>query len=120
MSAPPWATTSASPSWCPTRDPPSTQSAAAGRMSNPLPYLVRMLLFLAAVVGLAYLLHHDLLRVFMNTPILNSVILAGLWIGTLVRPPQGSSPRPRGAGIRRFQPRPSSAPPPPPPTSYPR
>src|SRR5258708_35565189 len=81
MSAPSWATPSASTSWCPTRDPPSTQSAAAGRMSNPFPYLVRMLLFLAAVVGLAYLLHHDLLRVFMNTPILNSVIVAVLVIG---------------------------------------
>jgi hypothetical protein len=31
-------------------------------MSNPLPYLVRMLLFLAAVAIIAYLLHHDLLR----------------------------------------------------------
>jgi hypothetical protein len=50
-------------------------------MSSPLPYLVRMLLFLAAVIGLAYLLHHDLLRVFMNTPILNSVIVAVLVIG---------------------------------------
>ncbi len=39
-------------------------------MSNPLPYLVRMLLFLAIVACIAYLLHHDLLRVFMNTPIL--------------------------------------------------
>ena len=50
-------------------------------MSSPLPYLVRMLLFLAAVIGLAYLLHRDLLRVFMNTPILNSVIVAVLVIG---------------------------------------
>ena len=50
-------------------------------MSNPLPYLIRMLLFLAVVVGIAYLLHHDLLRVFLNTPILNSVILGVLAIG---------------------------------------
>eukprot|EP01034_Spumella_vulgaris_P017175 gene17175-21896_t len=49
-------------------------------MSNPLPYLVRMLLFLAVVAGIAYLLHHDLLRVFMNTPILNSVIVGVLAI----------------------------------------
>ena len=50
-------------------------------MSSPLPYLVRMLLFLAAVVGLAYVLHEDLLRVFLNTPILDSVILGVLLIG---------------------------------------
>ena len=42
-------------------------------MSSPLPYLVRMLFFLAAVGGLAYVLHEDLLRVFLNTPILNSI-----------------------------------------------
>src|SRR5258706_363189 len=45
-------------------------------MSSPFPYLVRMLLFLAAVGGLAYVLHEDLLRVFLNTPILNGVIVA--------------------------------------------
>ena len=50
-------------------------------MSSPLPYLVRMLLFLAAVAGLAYVLHTDLLRVFSNTPILNGVIVAVLVIG---------------------------------------
>src|SRR5258708_36036189 len=94
MSAPSWATTSASTSWCPTRDPTSTQSAAAGRMSNPLPYLVRMLLFLAAVVGLAYLLRHDLLRGFMDTPILNRVIVAVLMIGIFVVMRQGTSLRP--------------------------
>src|SRR5258708_19649504 len=114
MSAPSWAMTSASTSWCPTRDPPSTQSAAAGRMSNPLPYLVRMLLFLAAVGGLAYLLPHDLLRVFMNTPILTSVIVAGalLRIFFAMRPassfpPPGRPPPPL--------PHPPHAPPPPPP-----
>jgi hypothetical protein len=32
-------------------------------MSSPLPYLVRMLLFLAAVAGLGYVLHVDLHRV---------------------------------------------------------
>jgi hypothetical protein len=50
-------------------------------MSNPLPYLVRMLLFLVAVTILAWVLHEDLLRVFMNTPILNSVIVGVLVIG---------------------------------------
>ncbi len=47
-------------------------------MSSPLPYLIRMLLFLAAVVALAFTLHQDLLRVFRNTPVLDSVILGVL------------------------------------------
>src|SRR5260370_36519274 len=111
MSAPSWATTSASTSWCPTRDPTSTPSAAAGRMSNPLPYLVRMLLFLAAVVGLAYLLRHDLLRVFMNTPILNSVIVAVLVIGIFFVMRQGISLWPEGRWLRRFPYREGGAPP---------
>jgi branched-chain amino acid transport system permease protein len=50
-------------------------------MSNPLPYLVRMLLFLAAVVGLSYLLHHYLLRVCIKKPILTIVIIS---LGLLV------------------------------------
>ncbi len=61
--------------------PPNALQPAINRMSSPLPYLVRMLLFVAAVAGLAFVLHHDLLRVFMNTPILNGVILAVLVIG---------------------------------------
>src|SRR5260370_39988497 len=112
MSAPSWATTSASTSWCPTRDPTSTPSAAAGRMSNPLPYLVRMLLFLAAVVGLAYLLRHDLLRVFMNTPILNSVIVAGLVVGTFFLNRPGVSAVAGGGRVRRLHYPAESAPPP--------
>ena len=72
-------------------------------MSNPLPYLVRMLLFLAAVVGLAYLLHHDLLRVFMNTPILNSVIVAVLVIGIFFVMRQVISLWPEVRWLRRFQ-----------------
>src|SRR5262249_34330633 len=43
-------------------------------MSNPLPYLIRMLLFLAVVAGIGWLLPADLLRVFNNTPIPNTVI----------------------------------------------
>src|SRR5438445_2595568 len=103
MSAPSWATTSASTSWCPTRDPPSTQPAVAERMSNPLPYLVRMLLFLAAVAGLAYVLHHDLLRVFSNTPILNGVIVGVLAIGIFFVMRQVISLWPEVRWLRRFQ-----------------
>jgi hypothetical protein len=80
-------------------------------MSNPLPYLVRMLLFLAAVVGLAYLLHHDLLRVFMNTPILNSVIVAVLVIGIFFVMRQVISLWPEVRWLRRFQHREEGAPP---------
>ena len=80
-------------------------------MSNPLPYLVRMLLFLAAVVGLAYLLHHDLLRVFLNTPILNSVIVAVLVIGIFFVMRQVISLWPEVRWLRRFQHREEGAPP---------
>ena len=52
-------------------------------MSNPLAYLVRMLLFLIAVAGLAFVLRHDLIRVFMNTPILDGVILGVLALGII-------------------------------------
>ena len=72
-------------------------------MSNPLPYLVRMLLFLAAVAGLAYLLHHDLLRVFMNTPILNGVIVGVLVIGIFFVMRQVVSLWPEVRWLRRFQ-----------------
>jgi hypothetical protein len=80
-------------------------------MSSPLPYLVRMLLFLAAVIGLAYLLHHDLLRVFMNTPILNSVIVAVLVIGIFFVMRQVISLWPEVRWLRRFQHREEGAPP---------
>jgi hypothetical protein len=72
-------------------------------MSNPLPYLIRMLLFLAAVAGLAYLLHHDLLRVFLNTPILNGVIVGVLAIGIFFVMRQVISLWPEVRWLRRFQ-----------------
>jgi hypothetical protein len=50
-------------------------------MSSPLPYLVRMLVFLAAVAGLAYWLHEDLFRIFEHTPQLDAVILGVLVLG---------------------------------------
>lgn len=79
-------------------------------MSNPLPYLIRMLLFLAAVAGLAYLLHHDLLRVFMNTPILNGVIVGVLVIGIFFVMRQVISLWPEVRWLRRFQHREEGAP----------
>ena len=80
-------------------------------MSNPLPYLVRMLLFLAAVGALAYVLHQDLLRVFMNTPILNSVIVAVLLIGIFFVMRQVISLWPEVKWLRRFHHREEGAPP---------
>jgi hypothetical protein len=80
-------------------------------MSSPLPYLVRMLLFLAAVGGLAYVLHEDLLRVFLNTPILNGVIVAVLVIGIFFVMRQVISLWPEVKWLRRFQHREESAPP---------
>jgi hypothetical protein len=50
-------------------------------MSNPLPYLVRMLLFLVLVACLAYVLHEDLIRVFLHTPTLDAVIFGVLLLG---------------------------------------
>jgi hypothetical protein len=63
------------------------------------------------VVGLAYLLHHDLLRVFMNTPILNSVIVAVLVIGIFFVMRQVISLWPEVRWLRRFQHREEGAPP---------
>ena len=80
-------------------------------MSNPLPYLVRMLLFLTAVAGLAYLLHEDLLRVFLNTPILNGVIVGVLAIGIFFVMRQVISLWPEVRWLRRFQHRDQGAPP---------
>ena len=79
-------------------------------MSNPLPYLIRMLLFLAAVAGLAYLLHEDLLRVFLNTPILNGVIVGVLVIGIFFVMRQVLSLWPEVRWLRRFQHREHGAP----------
>lgn len=80
-------------------------------MSSPLPYLVRMLLFLVAVLGLAYVLHEDLLRVFRNTPILNGVIVGVLVIGIFVVMRQVISLWPEVKWLRRFQHREEGAPP---------
>jgi hypothetical protein len=79
-------------------------------MSNPFPYLVRMLLFLGAVTGLAYVLRHDLLRVFLNTPILNGVIVGVLAIGIFFVMRQVVSLWPEVRWLRRFQHREQGAP----------
>jgi hypothetical protein len=81
-------------------------------MSSPLPYLIRMLVFLAAVAGLALVLHHDLLRVFLNTPVLDSVILGVLVIGIFFVFRQVILLWPEVSWMRRYQHRGENAPPP--------
>src|SRR3981081_2298847 len=80
-------------------------------MSNPLPYLIRMLLFLVAVAGLGSPLHPELLRVFMNTPILNGVIVGALVIGIFFVMRQVIPLWPEVAWLRRFQHREEGSPP---------
>jgi hypothetical protein len=82
-------------------------------MSSPLPYLIRMLLFLGAVAGLAYVLHEDLLRVFMHTPTLDAVILGVLLIGIVMIFRQVILLWPEVSWMRRYQNREPNAPPPP-------
>src|SRR6185436_390433 len=82
-------------------------------MSSPLLYLVRMLLFLAAVAGIAYLLHDDLIRVFLNTPTLDAVILGVLVIGIFFVFRQVIILWPEVKWLRRFQHREEGTPPPP-------
>ena len=72
-------------------------------MSNPLAYLVRMLLFLVAVGGFAFVLRHDLIRVFMNTPILDGVILGVLALGIIFVMRQVLLLWPEVKWLRRFQ-----------------
>ena len=72
-------------------------------MSNPLVYLVRMLLFLVAVGVLAFVLRHDLIRVFLNTPILDGVILGVLAIGIFFVIRQVLSLWPEVKWLRQFQ-----------------
>ncbi|MBS0520677.1 MAG: flagellar motor protein MotA [Proteobacteria bacterium] len=81
-------------------------------MSNPLLYLVRMLLFLVAVAGLAYVLHEDLLRVFLHTPILDGVIVAVLVLGIFFVFRQVILLSPEVTWIRRYQHRETGAAPP--------
>lgn len=72
-------------------------------MSNPVPYLVRMLLFLVAVAGLAFVLREDLLRVFLHTPILDGVIVGVLVLGIFFVFRQVILLGPEVKWIRRYQ-----------------
>ena len=81
-------------------------------MSNPLPYLIRMLLFLAVVAGIGWVLHEDLLRVFNHTPILNTVIVGVLVLGIFFVFRQVLILWPEVKWLRRYIHREEGAPPP--------
>ncbi|MBN9085279.1 MAG: flagellar motor protein MotA [Reyranella sp.] len=81
-------------------------------MSSPFPYLIRMLVFLAAVAGLAWVLHEDLLRIFEHTPTLDSVILAVLALGIFFVFRQVVILWPEIRWMRRYMTREPDAPPP--------
>ena len=82
-------------------------------MSNPLPYLVRMLIFLVGVAALAFVLRDDLIRVFLHTPILDGVIVGVLVLGIVVVFRQVILLWPEVQWLRSFQKRDAVAPPPP-------
>jgi len=82
-------------------------------MSSPLPYLIRMLLFLAAVTGLGWVLHEDLVRIFLHTPMLDSVILAVLLVGIFFVFRQVIILWPEVGWMRRYRHREPESPPPP-------
>ena len=71
-----------------------------------------MLLFLVAVSGLAFVLRHDLIRVFLNTPILDGVILGVLLIGIFFVLRQVISLWPEVNWLRRLHHRQEGGPPP--------
>jgi hypothetical protein len=82
-------------------------------MSSPLPYLVRMLLFLVAVAALAFWLHEDLIRIFEHTPQLDAVILVVLLAGIFFVFRQVIILWPEVSWMRRYQHRDVEAPVPP-------
>jgi biopolymer transport protein ExbB/TolQ len=71
-----------------------------------------MLLFLVAVSGLAFILRHDLIRVFLNTPILNGVILGVMLLGIVFVLRQVISLWPEVNWLRRLYHRQEGVPPP--------
>jgi hypothetical protein len=50
-------------------------------MTRPSTYLIRMLVFLAAVAGITFWLREALIRIFLNNPDLNSLIVGILLLG---------------------------------------
>src|SRR5712691_6999803 len=73
------------------------------RMRGPHRFVVRMIIFLFAVVGLAYALGGPLLAAFMGNPAVNGVILGILFAGIIYIFRQVSALRPASAWIDDFR-----------------
>jgi hypothetical protein len=72
-------------------------------MTNPTRYLVRMLLFLAAVIAVVLFLRGPLIAAFMNTPVLNGIIVVVLVLGIAENFRQVLFLKPEVAWIRGFR-----------------
>ena len=72
-------------------------------MTRPVRYLLRMAMFLAVVGAVAVFLHAQLVQAFSNAPILNSIIVAVLFLGVVENIRQVLILYPEVAWIRGFQ-----------------
>ena len=72
-------------------------------MARPHKYLVRMLLFVAAVCGVVLFLNEQLIQAFFNAPILNSIIVFVLLLGIAENFRQVLILNPEVTWIRGFQ-----------------
>jgi hypothetical protein len=72
-------------------------------MTRPYRYLIRMSVFLAAVAGVVFVLHRELLEAFMNAPVLNSIIVFVLLLGIAENFRQVLILNPEVVWIRGFQ-----------------
>jgi hypothetical protein len=72
-------------------------------MTRPYRYLIRMVLFLAAVAGVIFMLWTPLVQAFMNAPVLNAIIVGVLLLGIAENFRQVLILNPEVAWIRGFQ-----------------
>jgi len=72
-------------------------------MTRPFQYLLRMVLFLACVAGVVFFLRGQLITAFLNTPILNSIIVFVLILGIAENFRQVLILKPEVAWIRSFR-----------------
>ncbi len=72
-------------------------------MTRPYQYLLRMVLFLVCVVGVVFFLREQLITAFLNTPILNSIIVFVLLLGIAENFRQVLILNPEVAWIRSFR-----------------
>ena len=72
-------------------------------MTRPDRYLIRMLIFLAFVIGAAVLLYSPLVRAFQANPVLNGMIVATLTFGILYAFRQVMMLRPEVEWVETFR-----------------